>query len=146
MHPTLRLAGLALATLGVAAVACATAVAGGKARAKPLFKSFPAATHGSSVGAIARGSDGRMWYPESGHSHAAWSTASRVDRLGEIDVPTLIMHGTLDPVVPVAHAHLMAQEIPDNESWIIEGLGHETPAALSAALARRLLAHVPRVT
>ena len=81
----------------------------------------------------------RMWYPESGHGHAAWSTATRVDRLGEIAVPTLIMHGTVDPVVPVAHAHLMAAAIPDNETWIIDGLGHETPAALTPELARRLL-------
>ena len=82
----------------------------------------------------------RMWYPESGHSHAAWSTASRVDRLPEIAVPTLIMHGTADPVVPVAHAHRMAAAIPDNDCWIIEGLGHETPAALTPELADRLLA------
>jgi pimeloyl-ACP methyl ester carboxylesterase len=82
----------------------------------------------------------RMWYPESGHGPAAWSTASRVDRLPEIRVPTLIMHGTADPIVPVAHAHLMADAIPDNECWLIEGLGHETPAALSPELARRLLA------
>jgi pimeloyl-ACP methyl ester carboxylesterase len=82
----------------------------------------------------------RMWYPESGHGHAAWSTASRVDRLAEIAVPTLIMHGTVDPVVPVAHAHCMAEAIPDNETWIIEGLGHETPAALMPELTDRLLA------
>ena len=50
------------------------------------------------------------------------------------------MHGTVDPVVPVAHAHCMAEAIPDNESWIIEGLGHETPAALTPELAHRLLA------
>ena len=81
----------------------------------------------------------RMWYPESGHGHAAWSTATRVDRLGEIAVPTLIMHGTVDPVVPVEHAHFMAAAIPDNEPWIIDGLGHETPAALTPELARRLL-------
>jgi len=59
--------------------------------------------------------------------------------LSEVAVPTLIMHGTADPVVPVAHAHLMAASIPDNDCWIIEGLGHETPAALSPELARRLL-------
>ena len=82
----------------------------------------------------------RMWYPESGHSFAAWSTASRVDRLGDIAVPTLIVHGTDDPVVPVAHAHYMAATVPDNDCWIIDGLGHETPAALTPELADRLLA------
>ena len=81
-----------------------------------------------------------MWYPESGHGQAAWSTSSRVDRLGEIAVPTLIMHGTVDPVVPVGHAQCMAEAIPDNECWIIDGLGHETPAALTGELAHRLLA------
>jgi pimeloyl-ACP methyl ester carboxylesterase len=81
----------------------------------------------------------RVWYPESGHSFAAWSTASRVDRLADIAVPTLIVHGTDDPVVPVAHAHYMAATIPDNECWIIDGLGHETPAALTPELAYRLL-------
>jgi pimeloyl-ACP methyl ester carboxylesterase len=82
----------------------------------------------------------RMWYPESGHGHAAWATASRVDRLPEIVVPALIMHGTADPVVPVEHAHCMAAAIPDNDCWIIEELGHETPSALSPELARRLFA------
>jgi pimeloyl-ACP methyl ester carboxylesterase len=86
----------------------------------------------------------RMWYPESGHGFAAWSTASRIDRLGEITVPTLIMHGTADPVFPVAHAHAMAAAIPDNECWIIDGLGHETPAALTPDLAHRLLTHFRR--
>jgi hypothetical protein len=34
----------------------------------------------------------------------------------------------------------MAEAIPDSETWIIEGLGHETPAALTPELAGRLLA------
>jgi pimeloyl-ACP methyl ester carboxylesterase len=88
----------------------------------------------------------RMWYPESGHGPAAWSTSSRLDRLHEIRIPTLIMHGTADPIVPVAHAHAMADAIPDNDAWIIEGLGHETPAALSAELAHRLLALFARAS
>ena len=82
----------------------------------------------------------RMWYPESGHGHAAWATASRVDRLKDIVVPTLIMHGTADPVVPVEHAFCMAAAIPDNDAWIIDDLGHETPPPLTPELARRLLA------
>jgi pimeloyl-ACP methyl ester carboxylesterase len=88
----------------------------------------------------------RVWYPESGHGAAAWSTASRVDRLPEIAVPTLIMHGTADPIVPVAHARYMAEHIPDNECWIIEGLGHETPASLSPQLAHRLVALFARTS
>jgi pimeloyl-ACP methyl ester carboxylesterase len=91
------------------------------------------------VRAACAGEVDRMWYPESGHGHAAWSTASRVDRLRDIAVPTLIMHGTADPVVPVEHAQCMAAAIPDNDAWIIDDLGHETPPSLTPELARRLL-------
>ena len=84
----------------------------------------------------------RMWYPESGHGFAAWNTASRIDRLRDIAVPCFIMHGTADPVTPVEHAYMMRDLIRVNEAWIVEGLGHETPPALSAPLATRLLTYL----
>lgn len=81
----------------------------------------------------------RMWYPESGHGHAAWSVPSRLDRLGEITVPALIMHGTADPVIPVEHAYAMAERLPHARTWIIDALGHETPPALSTPLSDEIL-------
>ena len=49
------------------------------------------------------------------------------DRLGEISVPTLVVHGTEDPVFPLGHALALEKEIPDARLLILEGTGHELP-------------------
>jgi pimeloyl-ACP methyl ester carboxylesterase len=52
---------------------------------------------------------------------------SRRDRLGEISVPTLVVHGTEDPVLPHAHGVALANEIPGARLLTLEGTGHELP-------------------
>jgi pimeloyl-ACP methyl ester carboxylesterase len=42
-----------------------------------------------------------------------------------IQVPTLIVHGDSDPLLPVAHAQVAAQAIPGARLRVIEGMGHE---------------------
>ncbi|GIF22519.1 pimeloyl-ACP methyl ester carboxylesterase [Actinoplanes tereljensis] len=46
-----------------------------------------------------------------------------------ITAPTLIMHGTADPMFPAAHAHALAAEIPGSRLVWLEGVGHEFPPA-----------------
>ncbi len=48
-------------------------------------------------------------------------------RLCEITAPTLIMHGTLDPFFPPAHAQTLCSEIPGARLVWLEGVGHEFP-------------------
>ena len=86
----------------------------------------------------------RYWYPESGHGPAVNSSSSRLDRLGEVAVPTLVVHGTADPVFPVEHALALADGIPGSELWLVEGLGHEFPDGLVPDLLPHLLAHLGR--
>ena len=81
------------------------------------------------------------WYPESGHGPAVNSSPSRLDRLGEISVRTLVVHGTADPVFPVGHATAFLEGIPEAELWLVEDLGHELPDAALPDLLPRLLAH-----
>ena len=50
-------------------------------------------------------------------------------RLGEIEVPVLIIHGSDDPIVPVANAHAIAEQARDTQTLIIEGAGHELNGA-----------------
>ena len=45
-------------------------------------------------------------------------------RLGEIEVPTLIMGGKADQLTPVKYAHFLAEHIPNSRCAIIEGGGH----------------------
>jgi pimeloyl-ACP methyl ester carboxylesterase len=48
-------------------------------------------------------------------------------RLAEIAVPALVIHGTDDPLVPLAHGEALAREIPGAKLLAIDGLGHELP-------------------
>jgi pimeloyl-ACP methyl ester carboxylesterase len=50
-------------------------------------------------------------------------------RLSGIRVPTLVMHGTDDPVFPIAHGEALAAEIPGATLIPLDGVGHEFPPA-----------------
>jgi pimeloyl-ACP methyl ester carboxylesterase len=50
-------------------------------------------------------------------------------RLGSITAPTLIMHGTQDPLFPGSEARTLAAEIPGSRLVWLEGVGHEFPPA-----------------
>jgi 3-oxoadipate enol-lactonase len=45
-------------------------------------------------------------------------------RLGEIRMPTLIVHGTEDQMLPVSNAHAIAARVPNARLEILEGVGH----------------------
>ncbi|MGG4490278.1 alpha/beta fold hydrolase [Metabacillus idriensis] len=48
-----------------------------------------------------------------------------LDRMGEIDVPAVIIHGTDDPALPFEHGLALAKAIPQAEFVKLEGTGHE---------------------
>jgi 3-oxoadipate enol-lactonase len=45
-------------------------------------------------------------------------------RLGEIDVPTLVIHGDADPLVPLPNGRFLAERIAGARLIIYEGVGH----------------------
>jgi pimeloyl-ACP methyl ester carboxylesterase len=47
------------------------------------------------------------------------------ERLGAITVPTLVIHGTEDPLFPYGHAEALVEEIPGAELLPMEATGHE---------------------
>ncbi len=51
------------------------------------------------------------------------------ERLGEVSAPTLVIHGTDDPVLPYGHGVALAQEIPGAELLSFDQTGHELPRA-----------------
>jgi pimeloyl-ACP methyl ester carboxylesterase len=51
------------------------------------------------------------------------------DLLGTIGVPTVVMHGTQDPLIPMAEAEALAGDIPGARLVWLEGIGHEFPPA-----------------
>jgi pimeloyl-ACP methyl ester carboxylesterase len=66
-------------------------------------------------------------------------------RLGEITAPTLVVHGTEDPLFPLAHGEALAREIPGAELLALEHTGHEYfPRATWEVVVPALLAHSSR--
>ena len=48
-------------------------------------------------------------------------------RLGEIRVPTLVVHGADDPMFPLPHARALADEIPGADLLVVPDAGHGVP-------------------
>ncbi|MFX0059388.1 MAG: alpha/beta fold hydrolase [Candidatus Hodarchaeota archaeon] len=46
------------------------------------------------------------------------------DKLSKIRIPTLILHGTEDKILPVQNAKIMAEEIPNADLILFENTGH----------------------
>jgi pimeloyl-ACP methyl ester carboxylesterase len=61
--------------------------------------------------------------------------------LSSIAVPTLVIHGTEDPMFPLAHGEALAREIPRARLLTLEGAGHGVDRADWEIIARAILAH-----
>ena len=61
--------------------------------------------------------------------------------LKRLKVPTLILHGSADPLVPPAHGEQLARIIPDARIERIQGWGHDLPDALAPLLSALIAAH-----
>ncbi|GHE58247.1 alpha/beta fold hydrolase [Streptomyces capitiformicae] len=61
--------------------------------------------------------------------------------LASVAAPTLVLHGTEDPMFPPAHAEASAAAISGARLVMIEGLGHSLPRAMDARLAEEILRH-----
>ena len=82
------------------------------------------------------------WAAETGHGVAVHASPSRIDRLGEIAVPTLVVHGTTDPVFAPEHGRVLAAGIPGAVLIEVDGLGHEVPDGLLHELMPVLVRHL----
>jgi len=55
------------------------------------------------------------------------ASGNRKKALRGVKVPALVIHGTVDPLVPVAAAGDLARTIPGARLLLIEGMGHSFP-------------------
>jgi pimeloyl-ACP methyl ester carboxylesterase len=71
----------------------------------------------------------RSFYPPgvARHVGAVVGAADRTARLTKLDVPTVVIHGTADPLVTPTGGEATAKAIPGAELIMIEGMGHELP-------------------
>jgi pimeloyl-ACP methyl ester carboxylesterase len=76
---------------------------------------------------------------------AILAAPSRRAELRKIDIPTLVIHGDEDPLIPVECGLDTAQAIPGARTAIIEGMGHALPVALIERLVRLITQHARTV-
>jgi pimeloyl-ACP methyl ester carboxylesterase len=63
------------------------------------------------------------------------------DPISSIAVPTLVIHGTADPMFPLEHGQALAEEIPGASLLTLEGAGHGVDRADWKTIARAILEH-----
>jgi pimeloyl-ACP methyl ester carboxylesterase len=59
---------------------------------------------------------------------ASICSGNRTERLHDLEVPTVVIHGTDDKLIDVSGGEATAAAIPDAELVLIEGRGHDLPA------------------
>ena len=67
-----------------------------------------------------------------------------LEALGRVAVPTLIVHGTTDRLIPHRASLELHEALPGSELWMVEGMGHDLPRELWPELTTRILDNASR--
>lgn len=78
------------------------------------------------------------------HGAAIGASPDRTSRLHEIKVPSLIIHGTEDAILPLDHGIAIADGITDSKRLIMEGVGHEIPEELIPEIINEIVNNIKR--
>lgn len=76
------------------------------------------------------------------HQAAVWISGSRYEKLKSVQIPTLVIHGKADQLIPFEHGKKLATVIPTAKSLWLEGVGHIFPVADMDRLLESILAHL----
>jgi len=72
---------------------------------------------------------------------AILATGDRRGELAHIRAPTLVIHGTQDPLLPIAAGRDTAAHIPGAGLLEIEGMGHDLPPAMTPRIVDEITRH-----
>lgn len=90
----------------------------------------------------------RCWDPEgrARQAMAVGTSPSRVQALGTLNVPTLVIHGDADRLVPLDGGRATAAAIPGARLEIVEGMGHDYPPQYWDRLVELITTHATAPT
>jgi pimeloyl-ACP methyl ester carboxylesterase len=71
------------------------------------------------------------------------ASGNRRPKLAKVTVPTLVIHGSADPLVPLAHGRDVAASIPGAKLRVIEGMGHTLPRQAWPQILDAIANHAP---
>jgi proline iminopeptidase len=72
---------------------------------------------------------------------AILASGDRRPLLARIAAPTLVIHGSDDPLLPVAAGRDTARHVRGARLEVIEGMGHDLPPGVQALLVERIASH-----
>lgn len=78
------------------------------------------------------------------HQAAVFLSGSRYSKLKQLSMPALVVHGTADPFIPIAHGKKCAAVIPRADSLWVSNMGHDLPGYLTGTLTKALIANFSR--
>ena len=75
------------------------------------------------------------------HFLAILASGSRQTMLASVRAPTLVIHGSVDPLVSVEHGRDTANCVPNGRITVIEGMGHDLPLAVIPQVRSAIAGH-----
>jgi pimeloyl-ACP methyl ester carboxylesterase len=75
---------------------------------------------------------------------AILASGNRKEALAGVRIPSLVIHGANDPLVPVTGGRDTAAAIPNAELMVIEGMGHDMPRDIWPRLVDAISSHARR--
>jgi pimeloyl-ACP methyl ester carboxylesterase len=69
---------------------------------------------------------------------AIFGSGAREEALRQLKVPTLVIHGEADPLIPPSAGRRTAELIPGAELMMVEKMGHDLPMPLWPLLTDRI--------
>ena len=80
------------------------------------------------------------------HGAAIGASPDRTSRLNEINVPTLVIHGTEDAILPLDHGIALADGIKNSTRMIMDRVGHEIPEQLYSEIVSAIVENIKRAS
>ena len=75
---------------------------------------------------------------------AITASGDRRQAVGKIKAPTLVIHGSDDPIIPVQRGRDTAQRIRNAKLKIVDGMGHDFPPELMSRMCKWIAKHVKK--
>ncbi len=76
------------------------------------------------------------------HNEAANLSGSRYDKLKDLKIPSLIIHGMNDPLVSIEHSKKLADVIPNPKTKWFNNMGHDLPPNLIDSISKEIIKHI----
>jgi len=85
----------------------------------------------------------RNWNPNAqGFQIAAiFASGDRTEALRTVEIPTLVIHGSLDPLVQISGGEATASAVPNSKLVVFDDMGHDLPEVLWADITDEIINH-----